>query len=771
MKRVKKDERGSSLVLTIIAMTFISLLALAVISMTITNIRLKQAQKRSQTNFYNADSIVDAIRAGVEDLSSDAARDAYAAAFSAYSSVLSGSSKSLSDHYGSQFLQSMIHELSDGSEDMSDGVTVYHYKDEVLRGYLSAVQADGYQSHTGGQGEMLLQENTLLLKDIVVAKTQNSYQTKINTDIRIEIPAMTSETHSEYLNYALIADNQIKADVGGTASIEGDIYSGTVRRKESSAVDPEAGILVDHGTTLNINAENVISRGDILIRDASGMAISGKGSETANVWVENIQTKSSGGSGDNKLTIDGDCNVADDMELWGEGDSVKLSGNYYGYNYNEKYDGVNLTSVSQQSDFSSAILINGRKCTLNLEGLSRLVLSGRTFISKKSSGEFYDGTTTPIENKDIQMGESLSVKGSQLAYYVPVDFITKGDAESGYVYPYRNGGVLYFQYDTEPDKAYAFDYEAYNDYLGVAGFNILDYVSTTTPLVYYYRNDLSVSNKPVSYYYLNFENEILAGQFYSVFTASSPNYSTIEDVNKAFMTDAGITINNGDAILCRSGNVLYKNPDSGRTELKLANEAVVPDSLLTEYAKVKTKEYMSRQLALVEDYDEASSSNQWRLSADNTELLTKSGKSDLTSEQTNLFYKLVDQSALTDTEAKVAEGGVKITTSSYTWNSSEKGKFGNPKAMIIVAKGDVTLETDFSGMIIAGGDIQFNASGIKVTANSEVVEKMFTEDKNAASPLFYDMFSKYFRKTVDSTIGKDKADKKKNIYYENWTKE
>ena len=66
MNKFRKDERGSSLVMTIIAATFISLLAVAVISMTVTNIKLKQAQKKSQTNFYNADSIVDAIKAGVE---------------------------------------------------------------------------------------------------------------------------------------------------------------------------------------------------------------------------------------------------------------------------------------------------------------------------------------------------------------------------------------------------------------------------------------------------------------------------------------------------------------------------------------------------------------------------------------------------------------------------------------------------------------------------------------------------------------------------------
>lgn len=55
--------------------------------MTVTNIKLKQAQKKSQTNFYNADSIVDAIKAGVENVSDTAARDAYESVYAAYGAV------------------------------------------------------------------------------------------------------------------------------------------------------------------------------------------------------------------------------------------------------------------------------------------------------------------------------------------------------------------------------------------------------------------------------------------------------------------------------------------------------------------------------------------------------------------------------------------------------------------------------------------------------------------------------------------------------------
>ena len=143
MNKFRKDERGSSLVMTIIAATFISLLAVAVISMTVTNIKLlKQAQKKSQTNFYNADSIVDAIKAGVENVSDTAARDAYESVYAAYGAVRSGSTESLiSRKYSSRYFNAVISALSEGDCDITTGTTNMKYHDSVIRGFLTEAQS------------------------------------------------------------------------------------------------------------------------------------------------------------------------------------------------------------------------------------------------------------------------------------------------------------------------------------------------------------------------------------------------------------------------------------------------------------------------------------------------------------------------------------------------------------------------------------------------------------------------------------------------------
>nr|MDE6851927.1 hypothetical protein [Lachnospiraceae bacterium] len=439
MKRFYKDERGSSLVLTIIAMAFISLLAVAVISMTVTNIRLKIAQKGSQKNFYNTDSIMDEVRAGVEDLAAKATVEAYMEAFSSFNASLSGSSVKLSDKYEKKFLEEMIKSLSGGKSSYGD--SVIYYKDEVLQAYLitnGAINPDTYLLHNGSDapgildagksyGFMELQNNTLLLKDVMVTRTEGvkDYKATVTSDIRVTIPPMTAETYSEYLNYALIADNQIIADEN--ASVEGNMYAGTVKRFVSGATNPETGILVHNGKKLNVKAEQLITRGDLHLEGGSEFSLSGLKGMSANLWVENIFTK---GDSKNTLTMTNTiCNVSDDMEIGGKNDVVTLAGQYLGYNYNANYADSDLTSVSKKSQYSSSILVNGLGADLNLTGLDKLILSGRTFISKKISGST-ETDPLALTNKDIAMGESLSVKGAQIAYYVPSDFVTASTSTS-----------------------------------------------------------------------------------------------------------------------------------------------------------------------------------------------------------------------------------------------------------------------------------------------------------------------------------------------------
>jgi hypothetical protein len=169
------------------------------------------------------------------------------------------------------------------------------------------------------------------------------------------------------------------------------------------------------------------------------------------------------------MEINGNTYVADDLELRGVGSKVTLKGNYYGYNFQKNY-GTSDT-VSSDADFSSAMMVNGRTCNLNLKDLNYLMLAGRTFISRK---------TDAAKNQDVLMGESISARTNQLAYYVPAEYVKNG----------------------------TFDRSGYAAHIGISDDTLQGYLNSSQPLVAYYFPE-------GMYYYLNFKTEQDANDFFA----------------------------------------------------------------------------------------------------------------------------------------------------------------------------------------------------------------------------------------------------------------
>ncbi len=130
------------------------------------------------------------------------------------------------------------------------------------------------------------------------------------------------------------------------------------------------------------------------------------------------------------LVINADTRVADDLGINGNHSEVKLSNKYCGFGS----DPIN-------KDSSSAIVINGLNTNVDASGLSKLTLAGRSFVATGSArqqgngvdpGEPRDvsGNIVPIytanPNYDVKMGESIAVKGNQLAYLIPTECIAVG---------------------------------------------------------------------------------------------------------------------------------------------------------------------------------------------------------------------------------------------------------------------------------------------------------------------------------------------------------
>lgn len=818
MKKLLKDKRGSSLVLVLVTMTFLILLAGAVITMTITNIWLKASQKKSQENFYNTDSVLDSVAAGIQNESSKASSNAYSSVLSEYNASLTAADDSLTKHYTGSFLTEMVDVLSGGACAYAEGTTDYIFSDDVLKAYLTAEELPSYIGDVTGANAMVVENDSLILKNITVYKKEDTYETTLTTDIRVDVPLVSTDAHSEYLDYAILADDQILLDGNKKAVINGSIYSGTVNR-DSNQVRTTQGIRITNGGEMTVNARYIISRGDLALADKGKVTISGNSVGDANVWVENITTDADpdGEVGENSLTITGDCYVSDDMELNGSNDTATLSGRYIGYNYNDDYS--DITKVAVDASHSSAISINGSKNTLNFSGLNQLILAGRTFISKKTSSdaEATDLLNAGKANTDILLGESLTVKSSQLAYYVPDEYVkpvsslgagnyTEPSSLPGYgVVTSGSGPARSWLFFDVNGTTYAFDFGAYNVFVmpddagyqaalqGISGssviahqdaFDVRDYIDMkSTPLKVYYRHDTRVDSDLIEYFYLNFDTSDGAGNatsrkssiFYAVFHSASPQQTGVYDaVDERYLSGNGVLINeSSDCILLNSGNILYSKPGQNRLQVKLQNTDPVTDTVLSEYAKAYSKEYMSRQLALIKDYSDANSSPLWRLPDVKNNDLSKSGRNNGV-KVSNLFTKLVDESKLTDKPVEIvtAEGenvAVVVTTKNVTWPlpaPNDGVKYG-----LIITSGDVTVNGDFNGLILSGGDVNVGSgAGENINSSKKLMEAVVKLDKESVTPMFYDLLSQYFRKSVDATIGTADATDTNNVSFENWTK-
>jgi hypothetical protein len=819
-------------------MTFLILLAGGVITMTITNIRLKASQKKTQENFYSTDSAMDEISAGISNLSSKASADAYQSALSLYDASLTAANASIDAKYESDFLNNMVMALTPGTG-VTSGITDYEYDETILSSFLTAEeQADGvYVFHpaNSNKGTMVLEGDSLVLKDVSVKKDlkeDGSYETTLTTDIRIEVPSVTTEAHSEYLSYAILADDQIVVDQKLTnVFINGSIYAGTVNRTNTD--ESKAGIVVD-GSDVTINSAYIITRGDLAVKNGSDVVVASDGVKSyAELWAENIVTDGT----NSKLDLDAHSFVADDLEINGTNNEVSLKGWYYGYNFTDNYSDDEISTsgkLNKQASYSSSISINGKKDQLDMSSLQNLILAGRTFISKKTANNEIEKNKygSDIQNPDVELGESLAVRSAQLSYLVGA---IKNATSSGYVktassvtcsgptkadgtaaeygYGTFTSGTTQVQcyFFTLSGVQYIFDYQGYISNLGLPDdssnplkltsdkkWNYIEdgWLDPQSPLTMYYRPDPAKSDTYISYFYLNFSNSSAgrkaASEFYDVFFNQSTQQQIYDAINDTYLDGYGIWLNDNSDVMLASGNLMYSDQsDAQNIKVKLENPGIDPTANFIDYATTKSKTYMSLQMALIDNYSDALTSSKWRLYDDldtnslNDGKLTKSGKSD----NTNLFDVLVDRSKLPtnpvinyyDVTKSTSSGDTTVrcayivSKGSVQWPDSYQNAgysiSGIDNYAIIIAAGDVEIRSsNFHGLIISGGDVSIDVQS-SVYADEEVVTNAFEKDKDDRQD-FYDVLSKYFRKSVDATVSgsSQTAGAEANVTYENWTK-
>ena len=179
------------------------------------------------------------------------------------------------------------------------------------------------------------------------------------------------------------------------------------------------GILLRSKGALDITSgDKVVSAGEVYVENGASFT-----SEAGvNLWAQGVRLSSA------EVNLQGTTYLSDDLTVEkGSGSKVTVSGEYYGYGSPESAraencrnwnNGEGLYKDWADSALSSAIVINGKNTTMDLSGIRKMMVAGKNYISGT-------GVKSMIQNNasDIMTGESLTVKGTQLAYLLPAELL------------------------------------------------------------------------------------------------------------------------------------------------------------------------------------------------------------------------------------------------------------------------------------------------------------------------------------------------------------
>ena len=137
-----------------------------------------------------------------------------------------------------------------------------------------------------------------------------------------------------------------------------------------------------------MNSDVIICPGSVAAYNGGQISLSGRSGTVSELWTDNIVI---GGKASGSIKASANAYVFDDTELNAEKASLKFTqGNYFGYSYNaqdtrslnylRKY-GWLASGYKLRSHFSdSAIIVNGKDSTLDLEKLNSLYIAGKSYI-------------------------------------------------------------------------------------------------------------------------------------------------------------------------------------------------------------------------------------------------------------------------------------------------------------------------------------------------------------------------------------------------------
>lgn len=714
----KKRNSGSSIVIVIIAMAMIGILATTLLWMSYINYKIKVNDIRNKNSFYSAEMVMEQIVAGLQKEASDSVAVAYQEVLSNWDDLQSESNRYSS--FASTYLDTLVKHLRD--TDKGDG----YYKRDILKGYVDTsvwdhVNQTAWDNGTDDTDEAkkkppvmeLVNGNSLILRNVFVSYMDEDRLSIVSTDLCLDVPEIVftqSGSIDELYNYILIGNQGISLTQGsGQVTGDGSIYAGTDDKGKG-------GIVINPASSLAINnGRYVISKGEIdVIGPGAGLIVRDVKETGSSVYAKNLDLQSG------TISLDSNTYIANDLTLSGNGSKATLTKEYYGYGISAE-SGIGDSKTDQEN--SSAIIINGQNSTVNMSGVNTLMLAGRAYIGTNTTKKELDQNAEAVANGDaakknekaVLMGESITVKGGQIAYLVPTECLG--------VY---NGETIIGQNPVTQDVAtkiqsYKNDYgENFREVdftrevsrlggLSLSSFGVTDMDHIRKVSTQYVGG--GTESKSLTYYYLVMDAEN-AARYYQTYYLNGSNKETIDNYFKKYAT-GGIVLGdytseqNSYTIL---GNALVSDVLSQSGVSLLASTATASNTMTTAEVYQKSGEianvYKGLTTNLSEDGASASSFQNVFDSVIKKEIVTKNADG---SETRETIQEYLIHNGTGSTMEFTTDDGLKgiITAGSYTLSSATSGA---SNIRLIVSLGDITIDRNFTGLAIAKGTITINGA-------------------------------------------------------------
>ena len=752
---------------------------------------MKITDLKGKDSFYTAERALEEIRTGLQEDVGNAMSKAYTQVLESYNVENRSQDSSMDRQRQSEFQDCFITELMRTLRVSKTEDNIYNM--ERLRRYVD-LKYDGSKesliiTNPAGSAPLMkavknvgknTENNGVLLKNLkVIYVDEKGRAAIICTDIRLLVPEVqfpTPSTLPDLMNMIVVADKGIVCE--GTestpTSINGSIYAGNL--PSALAADSETSIKVIPGASLNVESgDKVVCKGEISV----GLNSTFTSAESVNLWARGLNADSV-----QNVSLSGSTYFADDFTVTGKNNNVKISGNYYGYGSYEsatsddcvakdQYEKSGLTGAA----LSSAIVINGKNTTLDLSDTQKLMIAGRNYIASSKVKANNRSNTN-----DVATGESLTVKGTQLAYLVPKEVLgASGNPLTYDAYLALLNGA----------KDISVNWDAAVEAWG--GRTLRDIgVDSEKPVQTVFYNDGFV------YFYLNFTDAQKSADFMQMYYQNNPTVKANMDKYLSFYfggEDSGITVKDADSYLryITNGNALSYSGADAQGNMQQATSVNPGEKILQEQVGYQNSWYALNR-KMITSYD----------------LLNKAVKEDAEGKTHNetdgdrsVYDNLVNEKKM----ISYIKDTVKDDTGKYVFTASDEdgglqaimydnGENGMnqtlkisqsdaDKLRLVVCTGDVEIEAGvkFQGIIMAKGTITLKAGAQLESAPLEaarVFQAQMSSYGDGTSIKPQDFFwegDKYVLGNSSSSGKKDTLNGSDTysiadcVTYENWKKE